>query len=129
MSIESVSSEHRIFHPGQAFVDHANVSGMAAYEKLCTFANESSPAAAEKAGPPVESASPARRNGAPVRTFLLRMAAATSGTPSSWQPPPTRTARPPANLSTPLASRRLRTSSKVSSMRGRMTPTRIERGM
>ena len=40
MSIESVSSEHRIFHPGQAFVDHANVSGMAAYEKLCTFANE-----------------------------------------------------------------------------------------
>ena len=40
MSIESVSSEHRIFHPGQAFVDHANVSGMAAYEKLCTSANE-----------------------------------------------------------------------------------------
>ena len=40
MSIESVLSEHRIFHPGQAFVDHANVSGMAAYEKLCTFANE-----------------------------------------------------------------------------------------
>jgi len=40
MSIESVSSEHRIFHPGQPFVDHANVSGMAAYEKLCTFANE-----------------------------------------------------------------------------------------
>ena len=40
MSIESVSSEHRIFHPGQPFVDHANVSGMAAYEKLCTFASE-----------------------------------------------------------------------------------------
>ncbi len=40
MGIESVLSEHRIFHPDQVFVDHANVSGMAAYEKLCTSANE-----------------------------------------------------------------------------------------
>ena len=40
MGIESVLSEHRIFHPDQVFVDHANVSGMAAYEKLCTSASE-----------------------------------------------------------------------------------------
>ncbi|MEY3830803.1 MAG: Acetyl-coenzyme synthetase, partial [Pseudomonadota bacterium] len=40
MGIESVLSEHRIFHPDQVFVDHANVSGMAAYEKLCTSAND-----------------------------------------------------------------------------------------
>ncbi len=40
MGIESVLSEHRIFHPDQVFVDHANVSGMAAYEKLCSSANE-----------------------------------------------------------------------------------------
>ena len=40
MGIESVLSEHRIFHPDQVFVDHANVSGMAAYEKLCISASE-----------------------------------------------------------------------------------------
>ena len=40
MGIESILNEHRIFHPVQAFVDRANVSGMAAYEKLCAAANE-----------------------------------------------------------------------------------------
>ena len=40
MGIESILNEHRIFHPAQAFVDRANVSGMAAYEKLCAAANE-----------------------------------------------------------------------------------------
>ena len=40
MGIESVLNEHRIFHPAQAFVDRANISGMAAYEKLCAAANE-----------------------------------------------------------------------------------------
>ncbi len=40
MGIESVLSEHRIFHPDQAFIDHANVSGMSAYEKICANANE-----------------------------------------------------------------------------------------
>ena len=40
MDIESVLSEHRTFHPDQAFVEHANVSGMAAYEKLCAAAND-----------------------------------------------------------------------------------------
>ena len=40
MGIESVLSEHRTFHPDQAFVEHANVSGMAAYEKLCAAAND-----------------------------------------------------------------------------------------
>lgn len=40
MGIESILKEHRIFHPAQAFVDRANVSGMAAYEKLCAAANE-----------------------------------------------------------------------------------------
>ena len=40
MGIESVLNEHRIFHPAQAFVDRANISGMAAYEKLCATANE-----------------------------------------------------------------------------------------
>ena len=39
MGIESVLSEHRTFHPDQAFVEHAHVSGMAAYEKLCADAN------------------------------------------------------------------------------------------
>jgi acetyl-CoA synthetase len=40
MGIESVLSEHRTFHPDQTFVDQANVSGMAHYEKLCVAANE-----------------------------------------------------------------------------------------
>ena len=40
MGIESVLSEHRTFHPDQAFVENANVSGMAAYEKLCAAAND-----------------------------------------------------------------------------------------
>lgn len=40
MGIESILNEHRIFHPAQAFVDRANVSGMVAYEKLCAAANE-----------------------------------------------------------------------------------------
>ena len=40
MGIESVLNEHRIFHPAQAFIDRANISGMAAYEKLCAAANE-----------------------------------------------------------------------------------------
>ncbi len=40
MGIESVLNEHRTFHPDQSFVDGANVSGMAAYEKLCTAANK-----------------------------------------------------------------------------------------
>ena len=40
MGIESVLSEHRTFHPDQGFVEHANVSGMAAYEKLCAAAND-----------------------------------------------------------------------------------------
>ena len=40
MGIESVLNEHRVFHPAQAFVDRANISGMAAYEKLCAAANE-----------------------------------------------------------------------------------------
>ena len=40
MGIESVLSEHRTFHPDQTFVEHANVSGMAAYEKLCAAAND-----------------------------------------------------------------------------------------
>jgi len=40
MGIESVLSEHRTFHPDQSFVEHANVSGMAAYEKLCAAAND-----------------------------------------------------------------------------------------
>ena len=40
MGIESILNEHRIFYPAQAFVDRANVSGMAAYEKLCAAANE-----------------------------------------------------------------------------------------
>lgn len=40
MGIESVLNEHRIFHPAQAFVDQANVSGIAAYEKLCAAASE-----------------------------------------------------------------------------------------
>ena len=40
MGIESVLNEHRIFHPAQAFVDRASVSGIAAYEKLCAAANE-----------------------------------------------------------------------------------------
>jgi acetyl-CoA synthetase len=39
MAIESVLNEHRTFHPDQSFVDVANVSGMAAYEKLCAAAN------------------------------------------------------------------------------------------
>jgi len=39
MGIESVLNEHRTFHPDQSFVDGANVSGMAAYEKLCAAAN------------------------------------------------------------------------------------------
>jgi len=39
MGIESVLNEHRTFHPDQSFVDCANVSGMAAYEKLCAAAN------------------------------------------------------------------------------------------
>ena len=39
MGIESVLNEHRTFHPDQSFVDVANVSGMAAYEKLCAAAN------------------------------------------------------------------------------------------
>jgi acetyl-CoA synthetase len=39
MGIESVLSEHRTFHPDHAFVEHAHVSGMAAYEKLCADAN------------------------------------------------------------------------------------------
>jgi len=39
MGIESILNEHRIFHPDQSFVDQANVSGMAAYEKLCAAAN------------------------------------------------------------------------------------------
>jgi acetyl-CoA synthetase len=40
MGIESVLSEHRTFHPDQSFVSRANVSGMVAYEKLCTAANK-----------------------------------------------------------------------------------------
>jgi acetyl-CoA synthetase len=40
MGIESVLSEHRTFHPDQSFVSSANVSGMVAYEKLCTAANK-----------------------------------------------------------------------------------------
>lgn len=40
MGIESVLSEHRTFHPDQSFVRRANVSGMVAYEKLCTAANK-----------------------------------------------------------------------------------------
>lgn len=40
MGIESVLNEHRIFHPTQAFINRANISGMAAYEKLCAAANE-----------------------------------------------------------------------------------------
>lgn len=40
MGIESLLSEHRKFYPSQLFADHANVSGMAAYEKLCASANE-----------------------------------------------------------------------------------------
>mgnify|MGYP000482238430 FL=1 len=40
MGIESVLSEHRTFYPDQAFVENANVSGMAAYEKLCAAAND-----------------------------------------------------------------------------------------
>jgi acetyl-CoA synthetase len=40
MGIESVLSEHRTFQPEQAFVEHANVSGMKAYEKLCAAAND-----------------------------------------------------------------------------------------
>ena len=40
MGIESVLSEHRTFHPNQSFVSRANVSGMVAYEKLCTAANK-----------------------------------------------------------------------------------------
>ena len=39
MGIESVLNEHRTFHPDQSFVSDANVSGMAAYEKLCAAAN------------------------------------------------------------------------------------------
>jgi len=39
MGIESVLNEHRTFHPDQSFVTGANVSGMAAYEKLCAAAN------------------------------------------------------------------------------------------
>jgi acetyl-CoA synthetase len=40
MGIESVLSEHRTFHPDQTFIEHANVSGMAAYKKLCAAAND-----------------------------------------------------------------------------------------
>jgi acetyl-CoA synthetase len=40
MGIESVSSEHRTFHPNQSFVNSANVSSMVAYEKLCAAANK-----------------------------------------------------------------------------------------
>ncbi len=40
MGIQSVLSEHRTFHPDQSFVSRANVSGMVAYEKLCTAANK-----------------------------------------------------------------------------------------
>ena len=36
--IESVLQEHRIFPPSAAFVEQANISGMAAYEALCAEA-------------------------------------------------------------------------------------------
>lgn len=37
-TIESVLQETRVFQPGNAFVEQANVSGMAAYQALCTEA-------------------------------------------------------------------------------------------
>ena len=54
---------------------------------------------------------------------------ASSRTPASWLAPPVSTTRRPAILSKPLASSRARTSSKVSSRRGWMMPTRIDCGI
>ncbi|MBA2351055.1 MAG: acetate--CoA ligase [Pseudomonadota bacterium] len=39
-NIESVSTEKRVFQPAEAFVKQANVSGMAAYRKLCEEAEK-----------------------------------------------------------------------------------------
>ena len=38
MAIESVSTENRVFHPSQAFIDQAHVSGKDAYHALCAEA-------------------------------------------------------------------------------------------
>ena len=39
-SIESVMHETRVFPPSAAFVQQANVSGMAAYQALCLAADQ-----------------------------------------------------------------------------------------
>ena len=40
-NIESILNEARVFPPNDAFVQHANVSGMAAYQALCAEAEQS----------------------------------------------------------------------------------------
>ncbi len=87
----------------------------------------SNPAQVENAGPAVDSASPLTRIGRPSRTCLSRTRAASSRIPWSWLAPPVRTTRRPAYRATPEACKRSRTSSKVSSIRGRTIPTSIER--
>ena len=39
-TIESVLQEERLFPPSDAFVKQANISGMAAYQKLCAEAEK-----------------------------------------------------------------------------------------
>ena len=87
----------------------------------------SNPAAVVKAGPPVASARPWTRNGATHADLLVedqgrKFADATQLAGAAGEDDAT-----PGNRSKPLASRRERTSSKVSSSRGWIMPIKIER--
>ena len=88
-----------------------------------------SPTVLEKAAPLARSGRPRTRRGRPMRTCCPRIRGASVSRPGISLPPPVRTTDWLGRLSKPAASRQARTSSRISSTRGRMMPMRSDRVM
>ena len=75
-----------------------------------------------------DSGRPSTPSGRPMRACGETIERASSGRPVNWQPPPVSTSRRPAWMPWPAAFSRSRTSSRISSTRGRMMRTSSDLG-
>ena len=98
-------------------------SNSKSHHSSCGFAAvNANPTTPENAGPVAACGNPWTLTGRPKRTCCPNILAAKPSKPGIWLAPPVRTICYPGSLSKPATFSRSLTSSKISSIRGRMLP-------